>query len=508
MLKQFLSKLSKNTWIAVVIASASLLPRVWNVQNAMLFLGDQGRDALLVANIFRDFDPVFIGPVTSIGNMYLGPAYYYFMLPFLLLSYPSPVGPAYAIALLGSITVFCMYYWGRSIVGEKAALIGSFLFAFNTVLIDHARFSWNPNPAPFVSLLLLWSVWKAWRGAYRYWLLAAVAISLLLQLHYVAALAGVAAAIIWCMQIFSVRKKVSNVRRLVVVALGMLAIVVVSFVPLILFDIKHGGINLAGFQSIITNDQSFGQGSVLDQLDKAVSRSRGRSSHLLIESSVGEVSNQIENGVLVIFIVSAVLALYFQYRRQSWQTLGVWMLIMFAGVGLLGLIVYRHDVYFHYILFLLPFILLYVGWLLSVVVRLRAGVPVLVVVLLLFAWQNFLRLNLQPTGPTPAQYRFSAEQIHNQLSENEPYILVLLAAHHDLYGMNYRYYLSIDRDKAALSPERYHEANTLVLINEEGLENPTELPIFELEVFGEADAVEQVTIARDVEVLILRKDSN
>ena len=70
----------------LLILAVAIFLRFYNLKNTMMFQGDQGRDAMVVANIFKNLDPVFIGPVTSIGNMYLGPFYYYFMLPFLFLS--------------------------------------------------------------------------------------------------------------------------------------------------------------------------------------------------------------------------------------------------------------------------------------------------------------------------------------------------------------------------------------------------------------------------------------
>ena len=56
-----------------------------------------------------DFDPILVGPGTSIGNMYLGPLYYYMMAPALLFANFSPVGPAIQIALLGVLTVWLIW---------------------------------------------------------------------------------------------------------------------------------------------------------------------------------------------------------------------------------------------------------------------------------------------------------------------------------------------------------------------------------------------------------------
>ena len=76
----------------------------------MEFLGDQGRDVLVIRNFFKHKDLFFIGPQTSIGNMYLGPYYYYLIAPALLLANFNPVGPAVFIALFGIATTYLIFF--------------------------------------------------------------------------------------------------------------------------------------------------------------------------------------------------------------------------------------------------------------------------------------------------------------------------------------------------------------------------------------------------------------
>src|SRR5258708_24644946 len=123
--------------------------RLYRFKSTLQFLGDQGRDALVVLHIIQDHHPVLIGPVTSTGNIYLGPLYYYMMVPFLWLTYPSPIGPAYAIAILAIITLFLTYHLGKEMVGEEAAVVATGFMALSATAITFSRFSWNPHPAPF-----------------------------------------------------------------------------------------------------------------------------------------------------------------------------------------------------------------------------------------------------------------------------------------------------------------------------------------------------------------------
>ena len=73
----FLDKLSFLI-LAGILGLAAIL-RFWKLPEYMTFLGDEGRDALMIKRILETGDIPLIGPPTSIGNIYLGPLYYYMM---------------------------------------------------------------------------------------------------------------------------------------------------------------------------------------------------------------------------------------------------------------------------------------------------------------------------------------------------------------------------------------------------------------------------------------------
>src|SRR5258706_4494423 len=147
-MKRILSFIKKNKseslFIAFIIILALFL-RLYRISEFMTFLGDEGRDVRIVRDLITKGNLVFIGPMTSVGNMYLGPLYYYMMAPALLLSGLNPVGPAIMVALLGSLTVWFVWFAGREWFGKTAGLIAALLFALSPVAIIYSRSSWNPN---------------------------------------------------------------------------------------------------------------------------------------------------------------------------------------------------------------------------------------------------------------------------------------------------------------------------------------------------------------------------
>src|SRR5258708_39028554 len=128
----------------------------------MFFWEEKGGDFIIVRSFLEDNPPPLIGPGTSIGNMYLGPLYYYMMAIPLLLANFSPVGPAVFIAALSIVTIFLIWKviheWFPTKNTNWGALTGAFLYAISPVVLIYSRSSWNPNIMPFFALLTIYAM--------------------------------------------------------------------------------------------------------------------------------------------------------------------------------------------------------------------------------------------------------------------------------------------------------------------------------------------------------------
>src|SRR3989344_6823244 len=138
--------------------------RLYKIDQYMTFLGDEGRDARVVRRLIVNFDPVLIGPMTSVtteaGHMYLGPIYYYLIAPSMILSGLSPVGPAAMVALLSLATIALIWWIGRTWWHPIAGLTAAALYAVSPTVIIYSRSSWNPNIMPFFALISIWAIYQ------------------------------------------------------------------------------------------------------------------------------------------------------------------------------------------------------------------------------------------------------------------------------------------------------------------------------------------------------------
>ena len=126
--------------------------RLYRIRDYIVFLGDEGRDALVWHNMVVNREFTFLGPTASVGGFYLGPIYYYLALPFYFI-FRDPVGPAIFVALLGVATVWLVYFVTRNWFGRTSGLFASGIYAVASLIVRYSRASWNPNPVPFFSLL-------------------------------------------------------------------------------------------------------------------------------------------------------------------------------------------------------------------------------------------------------------------------------------------------------------------------------------------------------------------
>jgi len=140
------------TFCLIFILGVASFFRLYRMEDYITFLGDEGRDVLIVYDILHG-NLTLLGPTASVGGFFLGPIYYYFMAPFLWLFNYSPVGPAVMVALFGIATVFLIYKVGKEFFSAPVGLIASGLYAISPLVVIYSRSSWNPNLMPFFSLL-------------------------------------------------------------------------------------------------------------------------------------------------------------------------------------------------------------------------------------------------------------------------------------------------------------------------------------------------------------------
>lgn len=506
-------------WLPLFLVLIVLITRWWRLPETIQFQGDQGRDAILVHRFLSEGDVMLLGPVTSTGNMYLGPLYYYFMAPWLLLSGYHPIGPVIGIAILSSLTVWAIYVLGPELVGKRAATLASLLAAISAVASFHARFSWNPNPAPLISFVLLWALVRARTHSLWYLALASACVATLIQLHYVTLLVvpvtGLAG--LWlCWQTWRGSEQHSSSAAqqpgkhsrsgwltAAKVALTCVAIQLIFLVPQAAFEVRHEYLNVRSFQKFFSADEGTISPTSTAKVWRAIDQLHGRTIFLTFELMVGKSRHL--NEALIVASVLVWLGASYQRRREVWTYTNA-LLLSFLLTSIVGLAFYESSVFDHYVLFILPFMWLIHGQTLAWLSTWgKPGIFVTIAFFAAYAWWNVPRWPVKPLGWTVSDIERTSQTILDRVQPGEKYNVVLISESNDHEAQNYRYFLSKSDQPPVRDLDRYN-IDALYIIDEQKTgEDVTQKDYQDILVFPAKAPAEVYTVAGGPVITVLRR---
>lgn len=462
---------------SVVILAAFL--RLYRIEDYMTFLGDEGRDVLVVKHIIVDHKFTLLGPTASVGGFFLGPIYYYLMVPFLWLARLDPVGPAVMVALFGIATVFLIYQVGKSFFGKKAGGVASVLYAISPLVISYSRSSWNPNLMPFFSLLIIYLSWKVVsKNRWDLLFLVGILFGVLFQLHYLAAFLFLI-VMIYILNAGGVKKIKEYIKFLIGLIIGIS--------PFLLFEGRHGFPNTQLLIKFIftSNDTGFTGLKFLPTVGDVFYRLFSR----LV------TNNDTFLAVIAITISIFSISLLFKDARNKKiihadATFKIMVLWLFLGILLFGF--YRKGIYDYYFGFMFPLPFLLIGLGLPKITNTR----IIGKILALFIFAAFIWVNVKgvPFKYIPnrqlAQTKVVAKLIFDK-SEGKPLNIALLTGGNSDHA--YRYFLEIWNnppvtiENTQVDPQRKSVTDQLFVICEVADCKPLGHSLWEIAGFGRAE---------------------
>lgn len=218
-----------------------ILTRFYKLRDTAFFVNDQGRDIKVLHSMFVDKKMTLIGPATSFagnyGNIYFGPYYYYFLLPFYLIN-QSPYFMTAVFPLLFIFGIFLFFLVGEFEFGQKLIIV--LLLTFSWYCMYYTRFLWNLNLAFLVSFILfsIFLIFK--RKIVKHNTLSLVfglMSGMAFQIHY-----GMLFLYISLLAFF-----LKNKKNLFLYFIGL----TISFFPFLIFDIRHQYVISKNIQSLL-----------------------------------------------------------------------------------------------------------------------------------------------------------------------------------------------------------------------------------------------------------------
>ena len=228
--------------------------RVYRIDKLLGFYFDQGRDALVIWDFWKNGKLFLIGPTTGIEGVFRGPWYYWLITPFYILGKGNPVWPSVFLSLTTVAGIFLAYKLADKLAGKWAGIIAAIVGSFSLYLVYASRWLSNPTPMLLISMVFVYSLFLVLEGKRRAWILLAFMAGMAMQFGSAAEVfyflgIGVFAGYLY----FVDRRKLPDLKTVVVsaVALG------ITFAPQVAFDLRHEGILRGTVSKFLFQEGSF-----------------------------------------------------------------------------------------------------------------------------------------------------------------------------------------------------------------------------------------------------------
>ncbi len=348
--------------LLVVIIIVGAFFRLYRTSEFLGFWYDQGRDAKIVWSAIHNQKLFLIGPTTGIEGIFLGPFYYYLLLPLYWFGKGDPQIPAMSFAVINVIVIFFLYKIGEIFKNKKTGLIAALLYGLSSDLVQLSRWLSNPTPLPLFAVICIYCLAKiiTKQGSRKHWLISSLCVGLGLQLEAASATFFIPILVI----IILIYRKYT-VSSLVVFTLTLL--------PQFIFNIRHDNILLEAFQKFLITEKSF------------IPNTSSYISHRLsqyIDIFLGKISHDqyIQFAVGIILSVAIIV-----YRKKIINR--VFLLLMVWWVlPMLVLLLYHGNhgfVWSYYFIGAFPGFILSIAWILASINR-----SIMSIFLALFILQN------------------------------------------------------------------------------------------------------------------------
>lgn len=224
--------MKKIHWILLVgVLATALFFRTYQLRERMSYAHDADLYGWIVKDIVVNHHFRLIGQLTSADGIFVGPLFYYLIIPFFLLGKMDPFGVTIFITIIGILSVFSYFIVFSRLFGREVGLIAAFLDSFLASAVNFDRRAVPNTPANLWTVWYFYTVFMIARGNYSVLPLLGFLTALIWHIHIALfpALAAVPVAML-------LSRKWPTVRQVYV----SLIVFVVSLSPLIIFEFRHG----------------------------------------------------------------------------------------------------------------------------------------------------------------------------------------------------------------------------------------------------------------------------
>jgi 4-amino-4-deoxy-L-arabinose transferase-like glycosyltransferase len=205
--------------------------RLYRLAELFNYNHDQDLAGWIIKDVLVNHHFRLIGQLTSTAGVFIGPLFYYLLIPFYLVFKMDPIGGTYLMTILGVVAVWSCYFVFSRIFNTKVGLISALIYAVSPYTIFNDREVVPTMP------LMLWSIWFFYSAHLvikgdqkRGFLIAAVLIALIWHINF-----GLVVLLPIYLIALLISKKKINVKALLISAV----LLIILSTPLLFFETRH-----------------------------------------------------------------------------------------------------------------------------------------------------------------------------------------------------------------------------------------------------------------------------
>ncbi len=253
-IKKLKIEISKNKFTYIFLSTVLLLGfllRTYRINDLLAFHFDQGRDAAVIWDLIKNKQLFLIGPTTGLAGIFRGPYYYYLIAPLYFLGNGNPIFPSVFLSLTTVLASLLGFHLGCKIQNRATGIIFALLSCFSFYILTASRWLSNPTPMFLLSMFLVWTMFQIMEGKKWAWPILSFIAGLSLfnfgssgELFY---FVSIAIFFVW---------QWKNRPDFKSVILSVIAFSL-TFLPLVVFDLKHEHILLNNIVQTFGKEKSF-----------------------------------------------------------------------------------------------------------------------------------------------------------------------------------------------------------------------------------------------------------
>lgn len=233
--------------ILITILLFAALVRFYRLPEIAPFDFDQEYAANFAYNVLHVYPIQLIGQEMSIQGLFMGPWYFYYLVPFFAITGLHPIGGFIGSVVFSLFIIFTYFWLGKSLFGIKAGLITAFI---RCMLFTEIGNDLSMAPA-YASELLVLATWllfyKYWQGKTQYFPALGFIFGLYTSIHPI-----LFPFYIVFLILLLIKRKIPDVKTIIFSLIAFL----IPIIPLIIFEYFHNFLEVKRLFSVFSSSPS------------------------------------------------------------------------------------------------------------------------------------------------------------------------------------------------------------------------------------------------------------